>query len=188
MFCLIVFVIFTLLVFFLIFNQVKTGKFLFARISFFSLIFLIIFLLSVFFTIQGIHNLIKYGACEKPEVIFKGEVGPLAIGGKCPFGQEILCIFLDEVVLKELNLPPPPNESIERIYKRLPTILQWRIMTNAFQRLNPEDKKLFEKFLREGEGYQIQLLFYNKIPDYKSIIDEELKKLKEETVKILYAQ
>jgi len=188
MFCSIVFVIFTLSVFFLIFYRIKTGKILFARISFFNLIFLIIFFFSLFFTIQGIYNLIKYGACEKPKIIFKGEAGPLAIGGKCPFSQEILCIFLDEAVLKELNLPPPPNASIERIYKRLPTILQWRIMTQAFRRLSPEDKKLFEKFLKEGEGYQIQLLFYNKIPDYKLIIDQELKKLRKEAIETIYGQ
>lgn len=188
MFCFIVFVIFGLLVFFAIFKQIQTRKFFFWRVSFFSIIFLIIFLLSGFFTIKGIYNLIKYGACEKPEMIFQGEAGPLAIGGRCPFNQEILCIFLDEEVLKALNLPQPPNESIERIYKRLPMILQWRIMANASQRLNPEDKKVFEKFLREGEGYEIQLLFYKKIPDYKAIIEEELKKLREETIKIIYEE
>ncbi len=190
MFCFIAFFVFALLVFFLIFHWVKTGKFLFAQISFFNVISLLVFFFSGFFTLNGIYNLIKYDACQKPEIIFKGEVGPLASEGKCPFAQnqDILCIFMDDVVLKKLNLPSPPNEIIFRIYKKLPTVLQWRIMTSAFQKLNPEDKKTFEKFLKEGDGYQIQLLFYNKIPDYKSIIDEELKKLREETLKVLYEE
>lgn len=188
--CSIAFLTFGFLLLFLIFNQVKRKKFLFSQASFFNLIILLIFLVSGLFSGIGIYNLIKYGSCQKPKVIFKGEAGPLTFEGKCPFDPkgEILCIFMDEIVLKALKLPPAENEVIFSIYRRLPTILQWRVMNSAYQKLSPEDKEAFENFLREGDGYQIQLLFYNKIPDYKSIIDQELEKLRKEVMETLYGK
>lgn len=190
MICLISFLIFGFLVLVLIFNQVKRKRFLFSQISFLNLIILLIFIISGFFSGIGIYNLIKYGSCQKPKVIFEGEAGPLTFEGKCPFDQneEILCIFMDDIVLKALNLPPAKNQIISSIYKRLPTILQWRVMNSAYQRLNPDDKKIFVKFLSEGDGYQIQLLFYKKIPNYKSIINQELEKLRKETMETLYGR
>lgn len=187
--CLINLLIFGLLLVLLIFNFWKTKKILFSNFLF-NVLFLTLFLLFAFFSSQAIYNLIKYDSCQKPELIYQGEMGPLAFGGECPFAEKegILCIFMDNAVLRELNLPQSQNKAISRIYQRLPSILQWRIMTNAYQRLSSEDKKLFEKFLREGDGYQLQLLFYNKIPDYKSIIDQELEKLRKETIETIYGK
>lgn len=190
MICLIPFLTFGFLLFLLIFNKVKRKKFLFSQIYFLNLILLLLFMVSSFFSIIEIYNLIKYGSCQKPKVIFKGEAGPLTFEGKCPFDPkgDILCIFMDDIVLKALNLPPAQNKGILSIYKRLPNILQWRVMKRSYERLNPDDKKTFEKFLREGDGYQIQLLFFNKIPDYKSIINEEVEKLRKEVMETIYGK
>ncbi len=90
--------------------------------------------------------------------------------------------------MKALNLPEPKYEKTVKIYQTLPRILQWRIMVSAYQRLNENDKELFRRYFEKQEGYDIQLLFYQKIPNYKQIIDEELEKLRKEVLEIVYGQ
>jgi len=188
--CFINFSILGILLVALVINFWKRKKVLFFSNPFLNFLFLVIFFLFVFLSGQGIYNLIRYNSCQKPKVIIGGEAGPLAPEGKCPFDPEgeILCIFMDNVVLKRLNLPEPQNENIARVYRKLPTILQWRVMSRAYQKLSPEKKEEFVKFLREADGYNIQLLFYQNIPDYKTIIDEEVEKLRKEALETIYEE
>ena len=142
-------------------------------VSVFSLIFLIIFLVSGYFSGRGLYNLIVYGYCD------------LTNPKRCPFGQGEICIFSDEMIIKELNMPPPLDASVALIYQRLPTIIQKRILIRAFQELSPNDLPQFEQLLKEGDGFKIQKFLSKKIPHFKTIIDQELKRLKKDVLESL---
>lgn len=142
-------------------------------VSVFSLIFLIIFLVFGYFSGQGLYNLIVYGYCD------------LANPQSCPFGQGEICIFSDEMIIKELNLPPSVDASAALIYQRLPTIVQRRILIRVSQELSPNDLAQFEQLLKEGDGFKIQKFLSKKIPYFKTIIDQELKRLKKDVLESL---
>lgn len=86
--------------------------------------------------------------------------------------------FYDEAIIKELNLPPPADLSAALVYQRLPTIAQRRILVRASQELFPSDLSQFNQLLIEEDGLKIQQFLAKKIPDLKSIINQELEKLK----------
>lgn len=185
--CYVNFLIFVFLISILGYNFIKNRKFSFESF-YFNFLFLILFLIFGFLTGKGIYNIVKFGSCQKPlEIIFKGGAGPMAIEGKCPFA-DVLCIFMDEAVLKALNLPEPKDQKVFEIYKRLPTIFQWRVMTRAVKELNKEDVELFKQYFKEQDGYQMQILFYNKVPNYKRIIEEELQRLRKEVLETIYGE
>jgi hypothetical protein len=141
--------------------------------SFFSLIFLIIFFASAYFSAKGLYNLAIYGFCD------------LANPQTCPFGKGEICIFNDEQVIKELNLPPAQNRLTAQIYRRLPTIAQRRILIEASKKLSPTDLLQFEQLLKEGDGLKIQRFLSKKIHNFKEIIDQELGKLRKEVMETI---
>lgn len=142
-------------------------------VSIFSLIFLILFFASVYFSGQGLYNLAVYGFCD-----LKNPQG-------CPFGKGEICIFSDEMVLKELNLPPAKDFSASLLYQRLPTIAQRRILNRASQELSPNDLAEFKQLLKDGNGLKIQRFLSKKIPDLKSIINQELERLRKDLLNSL---
>lgn len=142
-------------------------------VSFFSLIFLIIFFVSAYFSISGLYNLTVYGVCD------------LKNPQNCPFGKGEICIFSDEAIMKELNLPSIANHSVATIYQKIPTIAQRRILIRASQELSPTEMTQLEQLLNEGDGLKIQSFLSEKLPNFKSIIDQELNKLKREILETL---
>jgi len=142
-------------------------------VSLFSFLILASFVVSGYFSVKSLYNLAIYDSCtpESPE--------------NCPFGKGEVCLFLDEAVMKELDLPAPADELTASVYQRLPTIVQRRIVLSATQKLSQGEQIEFDKLLKNGDGEEIQKFLSVRIPDFKNVIKDEFQKLREETLETL---
>lgn len=139
----------------------------------FSIVFMVSFLGSAYFSARSIYNYINYGTCDT--------VNPES----CPFAKTSSCLFEDKSVMKKMSLPPAMNDQAAAVYKRLPGIVQKRILNRAWEKLSETDAAEFEKILATDNGYQIQLFLMQKISDYEKISNEEFERLKTEVMQTL---
>lgn len=138
-----------------------------------SFIFILTFAVSGFYTIRSAYNYIIYDTCtpSNPE--------------QCPLKKGETCIFSDEAVLGKLDLPAPKDDLTASIYKKLPTIVQRRILNISSRKLDSSEQENLNNLLQAGEALEIHEFLSEKVPEYKEIIENEMSRIKKEALETL---
>ena len=93
---------------------------------------------------------------------------------------------INDNIIKTLGIDTLPEEQQKDAIERLGSLVYQEVMLRVLDIMSDEDKDSFEKLIETNPDPEIMFTFLNeKIPNLNEIIDEEAKKLRDESADIM---